>query len=907
MFRRRSSSGVIERLEVRYLLNSYFVDPAGSDAAAGTTNAPWATLQHAAVTITAGDTIIVRAGEYAGFVMGWDFPNSGTAAKPIVWQAEPGAVIVTPNNKTPDGIDIEQCDYVVIDGFTVRPQINSDGWRSGIRIGGGGTGDVLRNNIVSVRMSEKYGIFSSFTTNLLVEHNTVTGSRNSAIYTSNSAVRPTVRDNTISDAGENGLHFNGDVGQGGTGIIADAIIEGNIISNTGQGGGSAINCDGIQNSVIQNNLLFDNHGKGIALYQIDASAPSINNEIVNNTVVMADGSQYALTIKDGSTGNHARNNILLNEDAVSGAINISPDSLPSFVSNYNVVTPRFTLTDGNDHISLATWQATTGQGLASSASDPALVFVDPSISDFHLASGSPAIDAGTASQAPPTDLENNARPAGARYDVGAFEYGAVGTPAIPTAPSGLVAVSLRSTQIVLTWLDNANNESGYTLERSTTGDPYLPVAWLNPNSARYVDIGLVPDSAYSYRVYATNSFGDSDVSNSVTIATLAVTAPDSLAAIPASYTSIGLSWNDADAAEVAHYNVYRDTTVDVPTDAGHLVASSVTVTLFVDPTVTPGTGYYYRITAVSGGGAESTPSNVDGTNTVPNAPSDLTASVTSTGSIELDWTVADSSALDHFNIYRSTSPISASATLLSQKSDFTFIDTSAQPNTTYYYYVTEVNVGAVESNSSNIASIALPPPAPVISAATVIGSSIQIRWSYGDLAEIDHFNVYRSESPKVLLDATHRIGQTTNLQINDNTADGTRKWYYVAAAVNLSGVESVKSNLASAQFPTAFAALDSAGVLTITGTSGVDLMYLGVSGAGIQFTLNSVGGTYDVADVDSVVVNALSGNDTLQLDDLGTIPVSLSTGGGSKSRRDRQRHRKSRRRQWGGPTGVSCC
>src|SRR5262249_9080782 len=51
---------------------------------------------------------------------------------------------------------------------------------------------------------------------------------------------------------------------------------------------------------------------------------------------------------------------------------------------------------------------------------PADLFLVPG-SDFHLRSGSPAVDAGTPMNAPAFDLAGGPRPVGAGYDVGAFE------------------------------------------------------------------------------------------------------------------------------------------------------------------------------------------------------------------------------------------------------------------------------------------------------------------------------------------------------------------------------------------------------------------------------------------------------------------------------------------------------
>ena len=50
------------------------------------------------------------------------------------------------------------------------------------------------------------------------------------------------------------------------------------------------------------------------------------------------------------------------------------------------------------------------------------LFVNPMGADFHLQSGSPAIDAGSSLNAPNKDYSGNLRPRGAGYDIGAYEY-----------------------------------------------------------------------------------------------------------------------------------------------------------------------------------------------------------------------------------------------------------------------------------------------------------------------------------------------------------------------------------------------------------------------------------------------------------------------------------------------------
>src|SRR3954471_4931887 len=60
--------GVVEPLESRRLLSTYYVSPSGLDASAGTESAPWKTLSHGLTAVQAGDTLVLRAGTYPGGV-----------------------------------------------------------------------------------------------------------------------------------------------------------------------------------------------------------------------------------------------------------------------------------------------------------------------------------------------------------------------------------------------------------------------------------------------------------------------------------------------------------------------------------------------------------------------------------------------------------------------------------------------------------------------------------------------------------------------------------------------------------------------------------------------------------------------------------------------------------------------
>ena len=85
----------------------------------------------------------------------------------------------------------------------------------------------------------------------------------------------------------------------------------------------------------------------------------------------------------------------------------------------------------------------------------------------------------------------------------------------PAAPSNLVVTPVSGSILQLNWTDNSTNETGFEIERSTTGSGglFTLLTTLGADVITYNNTDLTPSTNYCYRVRATNAAGSSDYSN----------------------------------------------------------------------------------------------------------------------------------------------------------------------------------------------------------------------------------------------------------------------------------------------------------------------------------------------------------------------------------------------------------
>jgi hypothetical protein len=291
-------------------------------------------------------------------------------------------------------------------------------------------------------------------------------------------------------------------------------------------------------------------------------------------------------------------------------------------------------------------------------------------------------------------------PGGSSYD--SNEATATTLPLPPVAPTGLAAITVSSTQIDLSWMDNAANEAGFTVARSATaGGPYTDIANLPANTMSYSDTGLSADTTYFYVVRASNTGGISANSEEAAATTLPLPPvdPSGLVASTVSQTQIDLSWSDNSVNETS-FVIAQSTTASGPyTDIATLPGDA---TSYSKTGLSSATTYYFVVRAVNAGGtsANSNEANATTLPNAPTAPSNFSVIAYSSTQINLAW--ADTSANEvSFIVARATVNVGPYTDIATLPADsISYNDTGLIPNTTYFYVVRASNTGGTSPNSA---------------------------------------------------------------------------------------------------------------------------------------------------------------------------------------------------------------
>ena len=206
----------------------------------------------------------------------------------------------------------------------------------------------------------------------------------------------------------------------------------------------------------------------------------------------------------------------------------------------------------------------------------------------------------------------------------------------PPTVTGLVATTVSNTKVQLTWVDQANSETGVEIERGldSPGQGFGLIATQPADSVGYLDTTASPETLYSYRVRVVGAGGKSVYCPEAS-ATTGPADPLAVTLLAPTDRLVTVTWYDASSLETG-FEVQR--APGTPGTAFTTIGtSSANTPTYNDDTAQPETYYTYRVRTV-GAQASSDWSAQAFITTPPFAPSNAVVEALSPTRIRLTWT-----------------------------------------------------------------------------------------------------------------------------------------------------------------------------------------------------------------------------------------------------------------------------
>jgi len=344
---------------------------------------------------------------------------------------------------------------------------------------------------------------------------------------------------------------------------------------------------------------------------------------------------------------------------------------------------------------------------------------------------------------------------------------------IPDTPAGLTATAQSATSVYISW-DQVAAADSYVLTKD--GSVLKTVL-----ATEYTDSSCTSDTSYEYQIAAQNSEGTSANSSAVTVTTLqaAPAAPSGLAVDSTSAYEVTLTWTGVSTAD--DYYIYR-----ADESGGNFSqVGVVSTTTFTNTGLSPESVYYYKLKASNSGGKSAYTSEVPaetlaGLSTV--TWDDLF--VISDSAIELSWYSVDGAS--GYRAYRAETSLGPWDNMVYEGGDTTYIDTSLDAETRYYYRIKAYDsvgvtspLSTVESSITYTAPDSVPSAPSVDSNVKVTAETATVYWS--SVEDAQGYRVYYSTDSAV--DSTDPMvgaGGATEITVSGLTSE-TQYWFAVVA------------------------------------------------------------------------------------------------------------------------------
>ncbi|MBN2147799.1 MAG: right-handed parallel beta-helix repeat-containing protein [Anaerolineales bacterium] len=418
----------------------YYVAPTGDDDNPGTLASPWQTIQKAAETLGAGDTVYIRAGTYSEQVVA---QHSGSPGNPITFAAYPGETATLDGSSVtlPDDLaglfEIASQSYIRVSGLRV---IHAGPYNDNAGILVMDSSDIVIEN-VSTDQTQSSGIGVWGSQRVTIQGNRIEWAGLSGwqeCITVAGTDDFVVRDNVVlncqkegiclKDGDSNGQAYDNQVnGSKRNAIYVDAWdkythdidVYQNLVHHSIEGAGLAVASEQggqLSNIRLYNNVAYQNNTYGIEIsYCCTDSHPMDTILLINNTLydngnevdwgggIIADNPQAEnVTIRNNITSQNLTFQIAVAANVPAANVTVDHNLIDGYRGYEDEVY-------GEDYVE----------------GDP--MFVNPGGANFHLQAGSPAVDAGWDVEAPALDFEGDFRPQDgdedgtAIHDIGADE------------------------------------------------------------------------------------------------------------------------------------------------------------------------------------------------------------------------------------------------------------------------------------------------------------------------------------------------------------------------------------------------------------------------------------------------------------------------------------------------------
>jgi parallel beta-helix repeat protein len=394
---------------------SYYVATNGSDGNPGTKSSPFGTIAKGLSVMGAGDILYLRGGTYAEYIDAniHKMPVGTSWSNAPQIKAYPGETpIVKPSGNINAALHLAsfsgpnnyQINYQIWDGVVF------EGSNTTATPGVGGPGGIILNGVTHIRVQNsevrhfRYGSGIGF-------------SRTQGMSEYHEFINLKIYDNGTLDCCDSGTVDHGIYGSAANSLYDKLDVYGN-----GAFGMQLYSHDGgVDNNVVRNSRF---HGNGVALKSGGGGlhvGSGNNNQAYNNLAY--NNADTGISTGSGAGSTKIYNNTIYNNG--NGGVVVSSASNAEIQNN-------IIYANGSAYGNLADF----GSGTIVSnnlTTDP--LFVDAGAANFHLQSGSPAIDKGTKLSIVTSDFDGIARPQGSGYDVGACEFGQRIAPSIPAPPN----------------------------------------------------------------------------------------------------------------------------------------------------------------------------------------------------------------------------------------------------------------------------------------------------------------------------------------------------------------------------------------------------------------------------------------------------------------------------------------